>query len=78
MSSYDAWKTTPPDYGGGEANPTKAFWDGFRFAQRTGSASAYLDLYRHTKRFGALVTQAEPLLAHHAGCDCQTCMKVGA
>lgn len=49
------------------------FWAGFRLAQRTGTALLYLEPYRHTKRFGELVTQAEGMLAHHAGCECQNC-----
>ena len=77
--SYDAWKTTPPDYGSSaNADPEKAFWEGFRFAQRHGRGFEYLAPYRGTKLFGALVLRAEQLLQHHAGCDCQLCMRVGA
>lgn len=77
--SYDAWRTTPPDYGNSaNADPVRAFWQGFRFAQRHGNGLSYLDTYRGTKLFGPLVLQAEGLLQHHAGCDCQVCLRVGA
>lgn len=75
--NYDQWKTTPPDYGNShDANPDQAFWQAFRFAQRQGTVTRYLAIYRHTTRFVALVIQAEALLGHATDCECQVCLRV--
>lgn len=65
-SSYDDWKTSPPDTGSItgrgvdiEAALRHTFWQFLKVARRHGTAEAYLDRYRGTQRFGALVEEAE-------------------